>query len=173
MESFPGALKNGGGGKKKLSRGTTVSRDQSALCGKLTSILRTSRSRRQLRARLHLFQRGGERPVHEVGWASFCRRLHPQDSRTYPRIRLPKQEGLSVAVLVAYLAHMLQRTFPAGFIAPCLPTKTDKLPSGGLWLHEIKHDGFRVIARTGDAMIIDMRDRASRRNSPPVSSARR
>src|SRR5258707_9896362 len=42
---------------------------------------------------------------------------------------------------------MLQRTFPGGFIAPCLPTKTDKLPSGDLWLHEIKHDGFRVIAR--------------------------
>jgi bifunctional non-homologous end joining protein LigD len=42
---------------------------------------------------------------------------------------------------------MLQRTFPAGFIAPCLPTKTNKLPSGDLWLHEIKHDGFRVIAR--------------------------
>jgi ATP dependent DNA ligase-like protein len=39
------------------------------------------------------------------------------------------------------------RTLPAGFIAPCLPTKTDKLPSGDLWLHEIKHDGFRVIAR--------------------------
>src|SRR2546423_15383864 len=42
---------------------------------------------------------------------------------------------------------MLQRTFPAGFIAPCLPTKTDNLPSGSQWLHEIKHDGFRVIAR--------------------------
>ncbi len=42
---------------------------------------------------------------------------------------------------------MLQRTLPAGFIAPCLPTKTDKLPSGGQWLHEIKHDGFRMIAR--------------------------
>jgi bifunctional non-homologous end joining protein LigD len=42
---------------------------------------------------------------------------------------------------------MLQRTFPAGFIAPCLPTKTDKLPSGSQWLHEIKHDGFRIIAR--------------------------
>ena len=27
------------------------------------------------------------------------------------------------------------------------PTKTDKLPSGGQWLHEIKHDGFRIIAR--------------------------
>ena len=30
---------------------------------------------------------------------------------------------------------------------PCLPTKTDKLPSGSQWLHEIKHDGFRIIAR--------------------------
>jgi bifunctional non-homologous end joining protein LigD len=42
---------------------------------------------------------------------------------------------------------MLQCTFPAGFIAPCLPTKASKLPSGELWVHEIKHDGFRVIAR--------------------------
>jgi hypothetical protein len=41
---------------------------------------------------------------------------------------------------------MLQRTLPAGFIAPCLPAKTDTLPSGGLWIHEIKHDGFRIIA---------------------------
>jgi ATP-dependent DNA ligase len=39
------------------------------------------------------------------------------------------------------------RTLPIGFIAPCLPTKVHTLPSGGLWLHEIKHDGFRIIAR--------------------------
>jgi hypothetical protein len=37
---------------------------------------------------------------------------------------------------------MWQRTLPAGFIAPCLPTKTTTLPSGSQWLHEIKHDGF-------------------------------
>jgi bifunctional non-homologous end joining protein LigD len=42
---------------------------------------------------------------------------------------------------------MLPRTLLAGFIAPCLPSKTDRLPSGSEWLHEIKHDGFRVIAR--------------------------
>jgi bifunctional non-homologous end joining protein LigD len=42
---------------------------------------------------------------------------------------------------------MLPRSLPAGFIAPCLPIKTDRLPSGSEWLHEIKHDGFRVIAR--------------------------
>src|SRR5262249_27427667 len=47
-----------------------------------------------------------------------------------------------------YWVDMLQRTLPAGFIAPCLPTKTDKLPSGSQWLHEIKHDGFRI---TGSA----------------------
>jgi len=46
---------------------------------------------------------------------------------------------------------MLQRALPAGFIAPCLPTKTDKLPSGRQWLHEIKHDGFRIIARKNSA----------------------
>jgi bifunctional non-homologous end joining protein LigD len=48
---------------------------------------------------------------------------------------------------------MLQRALPAGFIAPCLPTKTGKLPSGSEWLHEIKHDGFRVIARKNGAQV--------------------
>jgi ATP-dependent DNA ligase len=42
---------------------------------------------------------------------------------------------------------MLQQALPTGFIAPCLPTKADCAPSGALWLHEIKHDGFRVVAR--------------------------
>jgi bifunctional non-homologous end joining protein LigD len=41
----------------------------------------------------------------------------------------------------------MQHPLPAGFIAPCLPTKAQSPPSGPLWLHEIKHDGFRVIAR--------------------------
>src|SRR2546430_16586011 len=48
---------------------------------------------------------------------------------------------------------MSQRSFPAGFIAPCLPTKIDKLPSGSQWLHEIKHDGFRIIARKTGAQV--------------------
>jgi ATP-dependent DNA ligase len=40
----------------------------------------------------------------------------------------------------------MSRALPAGFIAPCLPTNAPT-PSGSVWLHEIKHDGFRVIAR--------------------------
>jgi bifunctional non-homologous end joining protein LigD len=27
------------------------------------------------------------------------------------------------------------------------------LPSGGLWVHEIKHDGFRIIARKNGARV--------------------
>jgi bifunctional non-homologous end joining protein LigD len=42
---------------------------------------------------------------------------------------------------------MHKHAFPSGFIAPCLPTKAQTPPSGALWLHEIKHDGFRVVAR--------------------------
>jgi ATP-dependent DNA ligase len=38
------------------------------------------------------------------------------------------------------------RALPSGFIAPCLPTNAPT-PSGAEWLHEIKFDGFRVIAR--------------------------
>jgi ATP-dependent DNA ligase len=36
---------------------------------------------------------------------------------------------------------------PPGFIPSCLPTKAPQPPSGDAWLHEIKHDGFRLIAR--------------------------
>jgi len=36
---------------------------------------------------------------------------------------------------------------PAGFIEPCNPTVSQRPPSGPQWIHEIKHDGFRLIAR--------------------------
>ena len=35
----------------------------------------------------------------------------------------------------------------ASFIEPCLPSPADKPPSGFNWIHEIKHDGFRLMAR--------------------------
>ena len=39
------------------------------------------------------------------------------------------------------------RTLPVGFIQPCLPIKVPKPPTGAAWLHEIKHDGYRLMAR--------------------------
>jgi len=35
----------------------------------------------------------------------------------------------------------------SGFIKPCLPSKVSRPPSGALWVHEIKHDGFRLMVR--------------------------
>jgi bifunctional non-homologous end joining protein LigD len=42
---------------------------------------------------------------------------------------------------------MKAMSLPPGFVPPCLPTKALRPPTGALWLHEIKHDGFRIIAR--------------------------
>src|SRR6478672_13328614 len=38
-------------------------------------------------------------------------------------------------------------SLPLGFVPPCLPTKAPRPPTGDAWLNEIKHDGFRVVAR--------------------------
>jgi ATP-dependent DNA ligase len=42
---------------------------------------------------------------------------------------------------------MLYRVRPAGFIEPCLPSPAEKPPRGPNWIHEIKHDGFRMMAK--------------------------
>jgi bifunctional non-homologous end joining protein LigD len=39
------------------------------------------------------------------------------------------------------------RHLPAGFIEPCQPVQFDQAPAGPEWIHEIKHDGWRIIAR--------------------------
>jgi bifunctional non-homologous end joining protein LigD len=39
----------------------------------------------------------------------------------------------------------------SGFIEPCLPSLADRPPPGSDWLHEIKHDGFRLLACRGAA----------------------
>jgi len=35
----------------------------------------------------------------------------------------------------------------AGLVEPCLPSPARVPPSGADWLHEIKHGGFRILAR--------------------------
>jgi hypothetical protein len=39
---------------------------------------------------------------------------------------------------------------PQGFIDPCIPTQADRAPTGPDWVHEIKHDGYRLIVRKKD-----------------------
>src|SRR5436190_17426468 len=43
--------------------------------------------------------------------------------------------------------HLRRKGGKPGFIQPCQPALADRPPSGPDWLHEIKFDGYRVIAR--------------------------
>jgi bifunctional non-homologous end joining protein LigD len=40
-----------------------------------------------------------------------------------------------------------------GIIEPCIPTRVSKPPVGPQWIHEIKHDGYRLIARKRDGRV--------------------
>jgi bifunctional non-homologous end joining protein LigD len=39
-----------------------------------------------------------------------------------------------------------KRLRPPGFIVPCQPTLSATVPKGDGWIHELKHDGFRILA---------------------------
>jgi bifunctional non-homologous end joining protein LigD len=46
-----------------------------------------------------------------------------------------------------------RRILPPGFIEPCIPSLAAKPPFGPGWVHEIKHDGYRLIVhREGKAV---------------------
>ena len=40
--------------------------------------------------------------------------------------------------------------YPQGFVEPCLPTPSKTPRSGPEWVHEIKYDGYRLMARRND-----------------------
>jgi hypothetical protein len=40
-----------------------------------------------------------------------------------------------------------------GLIEPCIPTLVSRPTAGLQWLHEIKHDGYRLIARKTDGRV--------------------
>src|SRR5262249_4121903 len=48
-------------------------------------------------------------------------------------------------------AGMVLRIALSGFIQPCLPSRAERPPSGPGWVHEIKHDGFRMMVRRDPA----------------------
>jgi bifunctional non-homologous end joining protein LigD len=47
----------------------------------------------------------------------------------------------------------LSKVLATDFVPPCIPTRAVKPPSGADWVHEIKHDGYRLqVRRDGDAV---------------------
>lgn len=54
--------------------------------------------------------------------------------------------------LMLWRAKSSRSLFPPGFIEPCNPTVATRVPAGPLWIHEIKQDGYRMIAARGDGV---------------------
>jgi ATP-dependent DNA ligase len=47
----------------------------------------------------------------------------------------------------------LTKALASGFVPPCIPTRAPKPPAGPDWVHEIKHDGYRLqVRRDGDTV---------------------
>jgi len=56
-------------------------------------------------------------------------------------------------LLLALADLSFQRRRLSGFVQPCLPSKVARPPSGPLWVHEIKHDGYRLMVRRDGARV--------------------
>src|SRR5262249_5160043 len=69
-------------------------------------------------------------------------------------MNVPQKQGFASVGFPSYRAAMSlgERTRPGlGIIELCLPSPAKAPPSGPGWLHEIKHDGFRIMARRDSA----------------------
>jgi ATP-dependent DNA ligase len=75
-----------------------------------------------------------------LGLLEFLGLLFSRQERCYIA-RMPKPLTWRVST------PLWRRSAPPGFLRPCEPTLADRPPTGPGWLHEIKHDGFRVLAR--------------------------
>ena len=64
--------------------------------------------------------------------------------------RLTRRQAMPWRVRVSVSRRRLP---PAGFIVPCRPTLVAQPPSGPIWSHEVKYDGYRILARAGEGRV--------------------
>jgi ATP-dependent DNA ligase len=67
----------------------------------------------------------------------------PETGRQTPTC--PSGSGLPSPVMLWPSPTTKRR--PPGYVEPCIPTLVSKPPEGPQWIHEIKHDGYRLIVR--------------------------
>jgi bifunctional non-homologous end joining protein LigD len=72
--------------------------------------------------------------------------------KTFRKVRPPSGWQKHYLFRMSELSEMKRRlaAYKEAFIEPCLPTLAEKPPSGARWIHEIKHDGYRLQARKDD-----------------------
>jgi ATP-dependent DNA ligase len=96
---------------------------------------------------------------------------------------MPCQRNSEKAVLLLsarprYIRRMLWRVrnsrgrpinAPAAFIHPCQPIVAKQPPSGPGWVHELKHDGYRLqISKKETSQIILVAKSGSSTDGPPI-----
>ena len=70
-----------------------------------------------------------------------------RNSTEYFPTAAPASNSVGVDIIAAVAFH---------FIEPCLPSPGERPPTGPGWVHEIKHDGYRLMARR-DALSVGIR----------------
>jgi ATP-dependent DNA ligase len=75
--------------------------------------------------------------------------IHRVDSRCGLQAKVEDHTKFVVtSTASAYLLPAMKiNPLPAGFVVPAQPVKAPKPPVGADWVHEIKHDGYRIIVR--------------------------
>jgi hypothetical protein len=77
--------------------------------------------------------------------------MSPLPFAFWPELQAPaRSEPTRLRSDALLLSGPMLRPLPPGFIAPCLPITAERCKSGPDWVHEIKHDGYRLIARRTD-----------------------
>jgi len=85
---------------------------------------------------------GGREPPPRVAHVCGGSRYREDAAPTGIWSRLP-----SVGPLFDFRMLSRIRLLRSDFIEPCLPSSAEQPPSGPGWIHEIKHDGYRLMAR--------------------------
>jgi bifunctional non-homologous end joining protein LigD len=66
---------------------------------------------------------------------------------------------------------MSDRVRSDGYVSPCIPTLVAKPPTGPDWVHEIKHDGYRLIVRRDRDIVRLFTRRAVTERYPTITRA--
>ena len=84
----------------------------------------------------------------------------------------PARDGKAAAALAAELSGARPGSLPR-FVAPQLATLVGAAPAGEQWLHELKFDGYRILARVdeGRVQLLSRNDRDWTDHFPAVASA--
>jgi ATP-dependent DNA ligase len=76
-----------------------------------------------------------------------------QIKRTAAPSRHRQARCLAASSALPSRAMTFPSKLPAGFVVPAQPVASEAPPSGADWVHEIKHDGYRMIVRRdGDSV---------------------